>query len=269
MAKWTVEDEQYLKDLVNLGFGNTRISQILRRSYKSIICKKHILQLRSPQCQITEVCVCKLCRNIKIDHKSAGRKFCSNNCSASATNRTRELPWKEAKCSKCNNICKVKCTHVKNTCDECKMKRSKELLLLRKGNTIRKCVSCENLVDFKKQYCSDCKYVYYHVYRPNCEFNFNLADFPEEFNMKLVGELGWYSPTNRNDNLEGVCRDHMFSVRQGFVDGVDPEMIKHPANCKLMTHPENSSKKTKCSIGLSELQGRIVCWEERYGKWTG
>jgi hypothetical protein len=52
----------------------------------------------------------------------------------------------------------------------------------------------------------------------NSQNNFNDEDY---FNFLLVEKHGWYSPTNKNNNLSGVSRDHMFSVREGFEKGID------------------------------------------------
>ena len=82
----------------------------------------------------------------------------------------------------------------------------------------------------------------YQKYRLDCNFKFNLSDYKDEFDFSLVEKYGWYSPTNKNDNISGVSRDHMLSVREGFENGIDPNIISHPANCRLMIHSENISK---------------------------
>jgi hypothetical protein len=61
------------------------------------------------------------------------------------------------------------------------------------------------------------------------------------------------SPTNKNNNLGGVSRDHMFSVREGFEMGIDTKIISHPANCRLMVHTENISKNKKSILTIEEL----------------
>ena len=57
----------------------------------------------------------------------------------------------------------------------------------------------------------------------------------------------------------------MFSVDEGYKQGVDPYLISHPANCKLMKHEDNFKKLAKCSITLDELQKRIMEWNLKYG----
>lgn len=101
-------------------------------------------------------------------------------------------------------------------------------------------------------------------YRQLCEFNFNLSDYPTEFNFGLIKKHGWYTAKNRGDNKNGVSRDHMYSIKEGFINGVLPEIIKHPANCELITQNENNLKKTKCSITLEELCKKIKIWNFNY-----
>jgi hypothetical protein len=52
------------------------------------------------------------------------------------------------------------------------------------------------------------------------------------------------------------------------MNNVDPVILGHPSNCKIMMHngPDgNSSKKGKSSITLEELYIRIYKWEIKYG----
>ena len=66
----------------------------------------------------------------------------------------------------------------------------------------------------------------------------------------------------------------MFSVRDGFELGIDPKLISHPANCRLMVHSDNISKNRKSSITYEDLLIRIGIFEEKYkdigeqGLWT-
>lgn len=101
-------------------------------------------------------------------------------------------------------------------------------------------------------------------YRLLCRFQFDLKQFPNEFDFELIRKHGWYSPTNRANNLNGVSRDHMVSVRFGFDNNIDPKIIAHPANCRLVQHNDNSSKHSKCSITLDDLLQRIEEWDAKY-----
>lgn len=98
-------------------------------------------------------------------------------------------------------------------------------------------------------------------FRQLCEFKFSLNDYPDKFDFKLIEQYGWYKAKNRGDNLGGVSRDHMYSVKDGYINNVDPKIIAHPANCKLVRHYDNSKKKDKSSITLEELKKRIEEWK--------
>lgn len=101
-------------------------------------------------------------------------------------------------------------------------------------------------------------------YRNRCQFRFALKNFPLEFDFDLIKKFGWYKAKNRGNNIGGISRDHMYSVQDGFINNVDPAIISHPANCKLMPHGENSSKHNKSSITLEDLKKRIDKWNKKY-----
>jgi hypothetical protein len=102
-------------------------------------------------------------------------------------------------------------------------------------------------------------------YRNACQFRFNLSDYNDEFDFNLIEEYGWYSASNRGNNLDGISRDHMYSVSEGYKNNIHPDIIAHPANCMLMQHRKNSSKYTHSSIKLNELLKRIDEWNIKYG----
>lgn len=101
-------------------------------------------------------------------------------------------------------------------------------------------------------------------YRNKCKFNFSLNDFPQEFDFSLIEKYGWYKASNRGNNLSGVSRDHMVSVKYGFENNIDPKIIAHPANCCLLQHNDNFKKLGKCSLTLEQLEGRIQIWDKKY-----
>ena len=102
-------------------------------------------------------------------------------------------------------------------------------------------------------------------YEMKCRFKFALQDFPDAFDFDLIAKYGWYSAPNHGNNSQGVERDHMFSISEGFKQQIDPYYISHPANCKLLLHSDNNSKNTKCSISKEELMQRIEDWNKKYG----
>lgn len=103
-------------------------------------------------------------------------------------------------------------------------------------------------------------------YRADCAFKFALNDYPSEFDFSLVEQHGWYKAKNRGNNLYGVSRDHMVSVKYGFDNNIDPVIISHPANCRLVLHSENASKNSKNHITYEELLIRIRNWDSKYKK---
>jgi len=92
------------------------------------------------------------------------------------------------------------------------------------------------------------------------KFDFNVYEYPNKFDLDLIKKYGWYSASNRGNNLNGVSRDHMFSVKDGFKLKISPDIMKHPANCKLMIHKDNNLKKTNSTITIDELLERIKNW---------
>lgn len=100
-------------------------------------------------------------------------------------------------------------------------------------------------------------------YRQLCRFKFKLSDFPDEFKFDIIEEFGWYKAKNRGDNPNGVSRDHMYSISEGFKNKVDPYYISHPVNCRLMRHKDNNKKNGKCSITLDNLMERVIQWDKR------
>lgn len=103
------------------------------------------------------------------------------------------------------------------------------------------------------------------TYRARCSFSFNVYDYPNQFDLDLITKYGWYSPggrnsKNKNINMNGVSRDHLFSVYDGWINDIDPRIISHPANCRLILQSENASKRNSSSITLDELLQRIAIW---------
>jgi hypothetical protein len=98
-------------------------------------------------------------------------------------------------------------------------------------------------------------------YRKSCQFAFNIYKHPDKFDLKLIEKYGWYKAKNRGDNLEGVSRDHRVSIDYGWRNNVSPEIIRHPANCKLMRQRKNSVKHIHCSIKLEQLLEEIKKWD--------
>jgi len=227
---------------------------------------------------------CKKCDNI-ICFEKKDNEFCNHSCSASFNNKEHTQESKD-------NISKSIIKHIEEIGPFGFLKNEHRFIKKINKNKIDvefsfKCEYCnaEFLSKRKKKYCSkncilnkkinnkkiklqDVELKLYNVelklYRTYCNFKFNLADYKDEFDFSLIEKYGWYSPTNKNNNLNGISRDHMLSVREGFELGINPKIISHPANCKLMIHRDNISKNKKSSITFEELLERIKKFEEKY-----
>jgi hypothetical protein len=107
--------------------------------------------------------------------------------------------------------------------------------------------------------------IQFRKYRIEASFTFALKDFPDEFDFSLIEKYGWYKAKNHGNNLNGVSRDHMYSVKDGFLNNVDPKIVAHPANCRLIRQGDNASKGSSSCITIEELMKRIEIWNKKYG----
>lgn len=248
--KWNLKSDDKLKKLINEHHNHKEISEIMGRSVRSIQNRVFRLGLKINLIVETTCLNCgepiKRCRS-QISENS----FCSKSCAATYNNKKRIV----------SDETKEK---IGNTLRKVKVKKSKPKVIRLNFNKLKKCGNCNNLIPIKNKICDKCKSKYYDYYRPLCEFRFNLSDYPDEFDFKLLKKHGMYSPTNKNNNLSGVSRDHMYSVRDGFTNKINPEIINHPANCELMLHTNNNRKRYNSTITIGELLERIRKWDEKY-----
>lgn len=200
-------------------------------------------------------CSHKNCNNpVEIKYREGKKRekyFCSEYCSRSYSSTSS--PLKNEKISK--KLTKEKA--IKN-CPFCR----KDFSYREKLNTKYCSFECSNSAK-KEKYSLESQYTLKN-YRSKASFIFNLSDYPEEFDFTLVEKYGWYKASNRGNNPNGVSRDHMVSVKFGYENKIDPSIISHPANCKLMRHNDNVSKYTDCQITIEELLERIKKWDEKY-----
>lgn len=203
-----------------------------------------------------KICTCGCI--IPFDKRS--NKFCNSSCAASFNNKKRDY----------SNFSESIKTGIHNYLIDNNIKDKSEI-----GFRKLECKSCKKTFYHKrsnKVYCTDeCRINYkrinmteYQKYKSDCSFKFNIGNYIDEFDFKIIREFGWYSPTNKNNNLGGVSRDHMFSINDGFKQGIDAKLIAHPANCKLMIHTENISKNKTSSITIIELLQRIETFDKKY-----
>ncbi|MCX6227340.1 MAG: hypothetical protein NTV01_21775 [Bacteroidia bacterium] len=216
--------------------------------------------------------ICEKCGETFTENfgKYATGRFCSSKC---AHSRVQSEPTK-GKIS--NSILKSKKMKLVWKTTDYKMIAAKggatklgitlgEWLELQKQHKLpsqlaRRYIGCKNCGGKKEKYkglCEKCKLEYYKYYRPACEFKFSLSGYSNCFDFNLLKNSGMYKAKNRGDNLDGVSRDHMFSIKDGFKQKIDPKIMSHPANCRLMLHLDNNRKNGKSSISLQELKERI------------
>ena len=229
-------------------------------------------------------------------HKTADTKYGTktqfsvicNKCNIefSVIEREQKFPSKQ------KYFCSISCSNSHVVTDNQRKKTSESLTgkpYVKPFNKVKNCENCQIEFTFIKQYalienrfCSHSCATTFTTrdrnkesrknrdaltnYRADCAFKFSLNNYPTEFEFALVEQHGWYKPKNRGDNLYGVSRDHMVSVKYGFDNNIDSTVISHPANCRLMLQSENVSKNSKNHITYEELLVRIQEWDSKYNK---
>lgn len=98
-------------------------------------------------------------------------------------------------------------------------------------------------------------------YWKQCQWIARMFDIIPNDNM----HLGVYCSFS---NSKGAVRDHKFSIKTGFDLKVFPEILRHPANCAIITHSDNIKKRftIKDSLILDELFDLIET--ETYPFWA-
>ena len=231
------------------------ISNVVPRSAKAIRVKLNKLGYNYKK--IAKKRYCKNC-NIEI---TKTKFFCSNSCSASFNNKNRKITIakKIIFCQICKSPIEVDSRASIKSCSDCKKKKSTYIKVI-----CRYCKYCKTQIPSNRKVCDNCKLNYHFLYRNDCKFNFNLYEYPMLFDLKLIEAYGMYSPSNKKNNLNGVSRDHMYSVSKAFKNKINPIFISHPANCKLVRHKENQKKYSKSSITFKALVSSILDFEKTH-----
>ena len=213
-------------------------------------------------------CKCENCGELYIVNctennflKGKYRKTCSDECAKELTYKHSDIELKYKKVSETLLKRYEQTVHKRinhKFCIYC----GKEIIKDKKSYTKYCCEQCKRNDRFERQNKNKSEKV---LYRKMCSFKFSLNDFPEEYNFDLIKKNGWYKAKNRGDNLYGISRDHIISVKYGFEHNIDPYIISHPANCQLLIHTDNESKNSKCDMSIEELVEKINKWHEKYG----
>ena len=191
------------------------------------------------------------CENCEEEHKGeyGSGRFCGSKCARGFSTKAKRQEINE-KVSK--SLTGRECwTGLKGT-------RKKE-------KVYKTCPGCGELFSSPSKHCSTkCWQTVVannkserEIYKAKCRFSFNVYNYPKWFDVQIINKYGWYSPFNRENNLNGVSRDHRISISEGFEKGYDPAVIAHPANCELMRHSDNQKKRTRSSITYEELLQEI------------
>ena len=96
-------------------------------------------------------------------------------------------------------------------------------------------------------------------YWKSCRFRLTGKDLPKIEGFGLMQTYKMYHPVN---NINGVSRDHMVSVFDGWKNGYDPIHIGHPANCRFILQSENLKKSSNSVITYEQLLERIENWDK-------
>ena len=189
---------------------------------------------------------CKCCQT-EIDYKKRKNKYCSISCASKITNNIsrkrgptaiKKLPFSRIKF--------ILCTHT----NQYYSNKNPD------GST-RRC--SPYIKTIKEQYYSKAR------------FKFNVYYYPEEFDLLLIKQYGWYTCPGLKrkgypKNILGVSRDHIISVSYGFSNNIHPSIISHPANCCIMIHSDNKAKHNKCDLTIDQLLERIDIWNKKYAE---
>lgn len=93
-------------------------------------------------------------------------------------------------------------------------------------------------------------------YRKQCQFKFSPFDEPNILGYDLLQHFGFTKGFDENS----LHRDHMVSIDYGWENNIEPKIISHPANCRLLLARENIRKGSGCSISIEQLHERIRLW---------
>lgn len=81
--------------------------------------------------------------------------------------------------------------------------------------------------------------------------------------IDFLNEIGMFNIFN---NKKGAVRDHMLSRLTGFKYCVFPELLRHPANCQLLTHKDNCKKRFVFPEGSSQTVEELCKKIKTYDK---
>lgn len=190
---------------------------------------------------------------------STKKKYCSQSCSTSVTNRKR-LPKSDDTKNKISEA--VSMNYILNS----------KRLFIGPHTKIHQntCSICHHTWFWKYKIiiCEDCKsntelQSYKRKQRNKFLFKFDTNNHPDLFDLDQINKIGWYAPAKKVDrNLNGLTRDHIISVAESITNNYDPYYITHPMNCRIMTQSENSKKNTKSHMSYDKLKVLVELYDK-------
>ena len=204
--------------------------------------------------------LCKQCSNI-IPYKHRNiNKFCSTSCAGTYNNNKKD--WSNIKTG----------PKPKPRMPKLSMPKTNSQSII--DGPFTRIYLCKCKITGKRWYAATKKTIHpscienKKLYSYQARFTFSINKYPLWFAdaSLLINQYGWYSAANRGNNLSGCSRDHLYSVADGFKNKIDPNLLSHPANCKIVPHRQNQNKHKNSSITLDELKDRINKFEQQYGK---
>lgn len=187
---------------------------------------------------------CKCCQII-LEFDKRKNKYCSNSCSSKITNQVsrkrgptavEKFPYSKIKFRLCTHTNQ----HYSN-----------------KNPDGTNCIGSPYVKTLKEKYYAASR------------FKFNVYHYPNEFDISLIEQYGWYTcpglkRKGQPKNTSGVSRDHIISVSYGFANNIDSKIISHPANCRIMIHSDNKIKHGRCDLTVDQLLEKINAWNKKY-----
>ena len=106
----------------------------------------------------------------------------------------------------------------------------------------------------------------YNLYKKEAHWISHMWDLIVDNNqVTLLNTHKVFHPIN---NKTGCVRDHMYSKLDGFNAGVPPEILRHPANCMIITHSQNASKCHHSLISIDKLFELIHSYSGNWNEHT-
>lgn len=60
--------------------------------------------------------------------------------------------------------------------------------------------------------------------------------------------------------------DHIFSIKDGFINNVPPSLVSHPSNLRMLREKDNMSKNYRSAVSIYEFYRKIIEYENHNNK---